>query len=148
MFRFHANQAGFEFLRSMADLEGYMFWVEAKELHFERPEISSTDDCTFTFGEDLTPFLPSASFGQQPGAVVNLKKVGEYSGHYYVTEANHFYDAAGYNVIFYVARDKWGDSSNTTNPNSGGQGTGGQGTGTGGSGTGGSGTGADKKDYI
>jgi len=32
-------------------------------------------------------------------------------GHYYVTEANHFYDAAGYNCIFYVARDKWGDSS-------------------------------------
>src|SRR5207253_170238 len=49
----------------------------------------------------------------KPGAMVNLKKVGEYSGHYYVTEANHFYDAAGYNCIFYVARDKWGDSSQT-----------------------------------
>jgi hypothetical protein len=48
----------------------------------------------------------------KPGAMVNLKKVGQYSGHYYVTEANHFYDAGGYTVIFYVARDKWGDSSN------------------------------------
>ena len=50
--------------------------------------------------------------GIKPGAMVNLKKVGAYSGHYYVTEANHFYDAGGYNCIFYVARDKWGDSSN------------------------------------
>jgi hypothetical protein len=43
--------------------------------------------------------------------MVNVKKVGVYSGHYLVTEANHFYDAAGYHCIFYVARDKWGDSS-------------------------------------
>jgi hypothetical protein len=43
--------------------------------------------------------------------MVNIKKVGPYSGHYLVTEANHFYDAAGYNCIFYVARDKWGNSS-------------------------------------
>ena len=204
MFRFQANQTDFEFLRSMADLEGYMFWVEAKELHFERPELSTTDDCEFSFGEDLKTFLPTANFRKpavsvavgawdtdgkaeitgkaktgdelwtvqgvkpgadlarftssktelslvesqvstqdhadtvakaaltrramefltaevevqgnpdvKPGAMVNLKKVGEYSGHYYVTEANHFYDAGGYNVIFYVARDKWGDSSNT-----------------------------------
>src|SRR5207302_603283 len=47
----------------------------------------------------------------KPGAMVNVKKVGVYSGHYVVTEANHFYDAAGYSCIFYVARDKWGDSS-------------------------------------
>jgi len=47
----------------------------------------------------------------RPGALVNIKKVGAYSGHYLVTEANHFYDAAGYNCIFYVARDKWGNSS-------------------------------------
>src|SRR5262249_24826353 len=40
----------------------------------------------------------------KPGAMVNLKKVGAYSGHYYVAEANHFYDAGGYNCIFYVAR--------------------------------------------
>ena len=202
MFRFQANQTDFEFLRSMADLEGYMFWVEAKDLHFERPELSTTDDCEFSFGEDLKTFLPKADFRKpavsvavgawdaagkaeitgkaktgdemwtvqgvrpgaelakftstrtqlslvesqvstqdhadtvakaaltrramefltaevevqgnpavKPGAMVNLKKVGEYSGHYLVTEANHFYDAAGYSCIFYVARDKWGDSS-------------------------------------
>ena len=49
----------------------------------------------------------------KPGALVNIKKVGPYSGHYLVTEANHFYDAAGYSCIFYVARDKWGNSSNS-----------------------------------
>ena len=205
MFRFQANQTDFEFLRSMADLEGYMFWVDAKELHFERPTLSSTDDCEFTFGEDLKTFLPTANFrkpavsvevrawdtagkaeitgkaktGQElwtvpggkpgadmskftstktelslvesqvstqahadtvakaaltkramefltaevevqgdprvrPGAMVNIKKVGQYSGHYLVTEANHFYDAAGYNCIFYVARDKWGNTSSST----------------------------------
>ncbi|HUJ27373.1 MAG TPA: hypothetical protein VLW85_15215, partial [Myxococcales bacterium] len=202
MFRFQANQTDFEFLRAMADLEGYMFWVEGKELHYERPELSQTDDAEFTFGIDLKTFLPSANFRKpaqsvevgawdvsgkasltgkakkgdemwtvpggkpgadvskftsaktalslvesqvgtqehadtvakaaitrramefivaevevqgnpaiKPGAMVNLKKVGAYSGHYYVTEANHFYDAGGYNTIFYVARDKWGDSS-------------------------------------
>jgi phage protein D len=202
MFRFQANQTDFEFLRSMADLEGYMFWVEGNDLHFERPALSGTDDCEFSFGEDLKTFLPSANFrkpavsvqvgawnpdgkaeitgkakkGQElwtvpggkpgadqakftssktelslvesrvstqahadtvakaaltkramefltaevevqgdprvrPGAMVNIKKVGVYSGHYLVTEANHFYDAAGYNCIFYVARDKWGNSS-------------------------------------
>jgi hypothetical protein len=47
----------------------------------------------------------------KPGAMVNIKKVGAYSGHYLVTEANHFYDAGGYHCIFYVARDKWGNSS-------------------------------------
>jgi hypothetical protein len=47
----------------------------------------------------------------RPGALVNIKKVGPYSGHYLVTEANHYYDAAGYNCIFYLARDKWGNSS-------------------------------------
>src|SRR5882672_8500073 len=62
MFRFQANQTDFEFLRAMADLEGYMFWVEAKDLHFERPELSSTDDCEFTYGEDLKTFLPNANF--------------------------------------------------------------------------------------
>ena len=202
MFRFQANQTDFEFLRSMADLEGYMFWVEGNDLHFERPALSGTDDCEFSFGEDLMTFLPSANFrkpavsvqvgawnsdgkaeitgkakkGQElwtvpggnpgadqarftssktelslvesrvstqahadtvakaaltkramefltaevevqgdprvrPGAMVNIKKVGVYSGHYLVTEANHFYDAAGYDCIFYVARDKWGNSS-------------------------------------
>src|SRR5256885_1035586 len=208
MFRFQANQTDFEFLRSMADLEGYMFWVDGKDLHFERPELSSTDDCEFSFGEDLKTFLPTANFRKpaqsvevgawdtdgkaeitgkakkgeelwtvpggkpgadqakftstktelslvesqvntkdhadtvakaaltkramefltaeveiqgnpdvKPGAMVNLKKVGQYSGHYYVTEANHFYDAAGYNCIFYVARDKWGDSSHENETN-------------------------------
>ena len=47
-----------------------------------------------------------------PGALLNLRNVSVYSGHYLVTEASHFYDAAGYSVICYVARDKWGDSSN------------------------------------
>src|SRR5207253_1279774 len=150
MFRFQANQTDFDFLRGMADLEGYMFWVEAKELHFERPELSSTDDCTFTFGKAaLTKrameFITAEVEVQgnpevKPGAMVNLKKVGEYSGHYYVTEANHFYDAAGYNCIFYVARDKWGDSSQTGGGGSGGTGT--TGTGTGGTGGGGGGSGA------
>jgi Bacteriophage probable baseplate hub protein len=202
IFRYQANQTDFEFLRSMADLEGYMFWIEGSELYFERPQIPSTDDCEFTFGEDLKTFLPSANFRKppatvevgawdvagkgeltgtattgdelwsvpgvtpgaqlarftsskpevslvesqvgtqehadtiakaaltrramefitaevevqgnpvvKPGALVNIKKVGAYSGHYLVTEANHFYDGAGYNCIFYVARDKWGNSS-------------------------------------
>jgi len=202
MFRFQANQTDFEFLRQMADLEGYMFFIEGSELHFERPQIPSNDDAEFTFGEQVKTFLPVANFrkpsasvevgawdvsgkGQlngtaqtgdelwavpgvkpgaelakftsskpevslvesqvgtqehadtvakaaltkramqfitaevevqgnpvvRPGALVNIKKVGAYSGHYLVTEANHFYDAAGYNCIFYVARDKWGNSS-------------------------------------
>ncbi len=212
MFRFQANQTDFEFLRSMADLEGYMFWVEGNDLHFERPALSSTDDCEFSFGEDLKTFLPSANFrkpavsvevgawnadgkagitgkaktGQElwtvpggkpgadqarftssktelslvesqvstqahadtvaraaltkhamefltaevevqgdprvrPGAMVNIKKVGVYSGHYLVTEANHFYDAAGYDCIFYVARDKWGNSSSAAQQQAAGQ---------------------------
>jgi len=202
MFRFQASQTDFEFLRGMADLEGYMFWIDGSELHFERPAISSTDDAEFTLGEDVNTFLPVANFRKppaevrvgawdvsgkaeltgkaktgdelwsvpggkpgaelakftsskpgislvesqvgtqehadtvakaaltrramefitaevevrgnpavRPGALVNIKNVGTYSGHYLVTEANHFYDAAGYNCVFYVARDKWGDSS-------------------------------------
>ena len=202
MFRFQANQTDFEFLAQMADLEGYVFYVDGKDLHFERQTLSETDDCTFSFGEDLKTFLPSANFRKpaakvevgawdvsgkagltgkaqkgdemwtvpggkpgadvskftstktevsilasdvgtqehadtvakaaltkramsfitaecevqgsadvKPGAMVNLKKVGAYSGHYLVTEANHFYDSSGYSCIFYVARDKWGDSS-------------------------------------
>jgi len=201
-FRFQANQTDWEFLRSLAELEGYMFWVEGSELHFERPELSDSSDAEFSFGNDLKAFLPVANFRKpsvsvevgawdisgkaeitgkaktgdelwsvpggkagaklarfsstkpelslvesqvgtqehadtvakaaltrramefitaevevqgnptvKPGAMVNLKKVGTYSGHYFVTEANHFYDAAGYSCIFYVARDKWGDSS-------------------------------------
>ena len=201
-FRFQANQSDYEFLRSMADLEGFMFWIEGTELHFERPQIPSNDDAEFSFGEDVKTFLPVANFRKpavavevgawdvtgkaeltgtaqtgdelwsvpgvkpganlakftstkrelslvesrvatqehadtvakaaltwramefitaevevegdpkvKPGALVNIKKVGPYSGHYLVTEANHFYDAAGYNCIFYVARDKWGNSA-------------------------------------
>ena len=202
MFRFQANQTDFDFLSSMAELEGYMFWVEGSELHFERPQLSSSSDAEFTLGEEIKAFLPVANFrkppvsvevgawdasgkaeitgkaktgdelwsvpGGQPGAklakfsstkpewsvvepqvatqehadtvakaaltrrsmefitaevevrgnpklkpgsMVNLKKVGAYSGNYLVTEANHFFDSAGYSCIFYVARDKWGDSS-------------------------------------
>ena len=202
MFRFQANQTDFEFLAAMAELEGYMFWIDGSELHFERPELSDSADAEFSFGEDLKTFLPVANFRKppasvevgawdvsgkaeitgkaktgdelwsvpggkpgasvakftstktavslvesrvgtqqhadtvakaaltrramefitaevevqgnpavKPGAMVNLKKVGAYSGHYLVTEANHFYDGAGYDCIFYVARDKWGDSS-------------------------------------
>jgi phage protein D len=201
-FRFQANQTDFEFLRQMADLEGYMFFIEGSELHFERPQIPSNDDAEFTFGQEVKTFLPVANFRKpapavevgawdvsgkgeltgkaqtgdelwsvpgvkpganlakftstkpevslvesqvgtqehadtvakaaltkramqfitaevevqgnpkvKPGALVNIKKVGPYSGHYLVTEANHFYDSAGYNCIFYVARDKWGNSS-------------------------------------
>ena len=203
MFRFQANESDFSYLRKMADLEGYQFWVDAKELHFERPTLSSSDDCTFKFGDEIKTFLPVANFRTplaevkigawdpeakkeiegkadkskmlwtvpggkpgadlakfgsvkpkksmvesqvaskahadtvaaailtraamgfltaevevigspdvKPGAMVNLKQVGVFSGHYLVNEANHFYDAAGYATIFYVARDKWGDSSN------------------------------------
>ena len=202
MYRFQANESDFSYLRKMADLEGYEFWVDAKELHFERPELSSTDDCTFNFGDEIKTFLPVANFRKplaevkiggwdpeakkeiegkatktkmlwtvpggkpgvdlakfgsvkpkksmvesqvaskahadtiaaailtranldfltaevevignsdvKPGAMVNLKQVGIFSGHYLVTEANHFHDASGYSTIFYVARDKWGDSS-------------------------------------
>jgi len=201
-FRMQANESDFSFLRKMADLEGYLFYVEGSDLHFERPKLSSKDDLTVTFGEDVQTFLPVANFRRpaakvevgawdsagkspltgkakpgdelwsvpggkpgadvskfqgtkasvgivesqvatqehadtvakaaltkrsldfltaevevqgnpeiKPGAMVNVKKVGVYSGHYVVTEANHFFDAAGYSCIFYVARDKWGDSS-------------------------------------
>ncbi len=160
-FRLQANESDFSFLRKMADLEGYLFYVDGSDLHFERPKLSSKDDLTVTFGEDVKTFLPVANFRRpaakvevggwdsagkaaltgkakpgdeialtkrslefltaevevqgnpeiKPGAMINVKKVGVYSGHYLVTEANHFYDAAGYNCIFYVARDKWGDSS-------------------------------------
>ena len=201
-YRLQSNESDFTFLRKMADLEGYLFYVDGSDLHFERPKLSSKDDVTVTFGEDVKTFLPVANFRRpaakveasawdstgkaaltgkakpgdelwsvpggkpgadvskfqgtkanvgvvepqvatqehadtvakaaltkrslefltaevevqgnpeiKPGAMVNVKKVGVYSGHYLVTEANHFYDAAGYNCIFYVARDKWGDSS-------------------------------------
>ena len=203
-FRMQANESDFSFLRKMADLEGYLFYVDGSDLHFERPKVPSTDDVTVTFGEDLKTFLPVANFRRpaakvevgawdsggksaltgkakpgdelwsvpggkhgadvatfqgtkaslgivesqvatqehadtvakaaltkrslefltaevevqgnpaiKPGAMVNVKKVGVYSGHYLVTEANHFYDVGGYDCIFYVARDKWGDSSTT-----------------------------------
>jgi uncharacterized protein len=198
-FRIQANESDFHFLRRLADLEGYLFYVEGTELHFERPAISSQDDFTFKFGEDLKTFLPVANFrrpaaqvevgawdsaaksgltgvakpgdelwsipgGQsggklakfqstqpklgivdarissqdhadtiakaaltkrnlqfltaevevqgnpdiQPGAMVKIEGVGNYSGRYLVTEANHFYDAGGYDCIFYVASDKFG----------------------------------------
>ena len=201
-FRIQANESDFGFLRKMADLEGYLFFVDGSDLHFERPKLSSKDDLTITFGEDVKTFLPVANFRRpaakvevggwdsagkaaltgkakpgdemwsvpggkpgaevatfqgtkasigivesqvatqehadtvakaaltrrslefltaevevqgnpeiKPGAMVNVKKVGVYSGHYVVTEASHFFDAAGYSCIFYVARDKWGDSS-------------------------------------
>ena len=201
-FRIQANESDFGFLPKMADLEGYLFYVDGSDLHFERPKLSSKDDLTITFGEDVKTFLPVANFRRpaakvevggwdsagkaaltgkakpgdemwsvpggkpgaevatfqgtkasigivesqvatqehadtvakaaltrrslefltaevevqgnpeiKPGAMVNVKKVGVYSGHYVVTEANHFFDAAGYSCIFYVARDKWGDSS-------------------------------------
>src|SRR5713101_1874218 len=201
-FRIQANESDFNFLRKMPDLEGYLFYVEGSDLHFERPTLSSNDDVTVTYGEDLKTFLPVANFRRpaakvevgawdsggkaaltgkakpgdelwsvpggkpgadvakfqgtkaslgivesqvasqehadtvakaaltrrslefltaevevqgnpeiKPGAMVNVKKVGVYSGHYLVTEANHFFDASGYDCIFYVARDKWGDSS-------------------------------------
>src|SRR5215470_383076 len=202
-YRIQANESDFKFLRKMADLEGYLFYVDGSDLHFERPTIPSNDDVTVTYGEDLKTFLPVANFRRpaakvevgawdsagkaaltgkakpgdelwsvpggkpgadvasfqgtkaslgivesqvatqehadtvakaaltkrslefltaevevrgnpeiKPGALVNVKKVGVYSGHYLVTEANHFFDAGGYDCIFYVARDKWGDSSN------------------------------------
>jgi Bacteriophage probable baseplate hub protein len=198
-FRIQANESDYSFLRKMAELEGYLFYVDGSDLHFERPTLSSTDDVTVTFGEDVKTFLPVANFrrpvaevevgawdsagkaaltgkaksgnelwtvpgGQpgaklakfqgtkpklglvesqvesqqhadtmakaaltrrnlefltaevevqgnpdiKPGAMVGIQKVGVYSGHYWVTEANHFFDAGGYNCIFYVARDKWG----------------------------------------
>ncbi len=201
-YRIQANESDFNFLRKMADLEGYLFYVDGSDLHFERPTLSSNDDVTVTYGEDLKTFLPVANFRRpaakvevgawdsggkaaltgkakpgdelwsvpggkpgadvakfqgtkaslgivesqvatqehadtvakaaltkrslefltaevevqgnpeiKPGAMVNVKKVGVYSGHYLVTEANHFFDAGGYSCIFYVARDKWGDSS-------------------------------------
>src|SRR3954463_1170381 len=36
-FRIQANESDFSFLRKMADLEGYLFYVEGSDLHFERP---------------------------------------------------------------------------------------------------------------
>ncbi|HEY4730790.1 MAG TPA: contractile injection system protein, VgrG/Pvc8 family, partial [Myxococcales bacterium] len=62
VFRFQANQTDWEFLRSLAELEGYMFWVEGSELHFERPELSDSSDAEFSFGNDLKAFLPVANF--------------------------------------------------------------------------------------
>jgi phage protein D len=203
MFRMQANESDFSFLRKMADLEGYLFYIEGQELHFERPTLSSSDDVEVSYGADLKTFLPVANFRKpavdvevgawddaskaeltgraavgdelwavpgvkpgatlakfqstkprialveaevrtqehaetiaraaltrrnlefltaevevkgnpeiKPGSMVNVKNVGVYSGLYWVTEANHFWDASGYSTIFYVARDKWGDSSN------------------------------------
>src|SRR3954447_9096978 len=71
MFRFQANQTDFDFLRAMADLEGYMFWVEGSELHFERPELSASDDCEFAWGENLLTFLPVANF-RRPATSVQV----------------------------------------------------------------------------
>jgi len=69
MFRFQANQTDYEFLRQMADLEGYLFYIEGSELHFERPQISSTDDAEFSFGMEVKTFLPVANFRKPAGAV-------------------------------------------------------------------------------
>src|SRR5205823_3992084 len=69
MFRFQANQTDFEFLRQMADLEGYMFFIEGSELHFERPQIPSNDDAEFSFGEEVKTFLPVANFRKPSGTV-------------------------------------------------------------------------------
>src|SRR5947209_1186912 len=71
MFRFQVNETDFEFLRKMAEAEGFMFWVEGKELHFERPTLSDSDDCEFTFGETLKTFLPVANF-RKPAASVEV----------------------------------------------------------------------------
>ena len=70
-FRFQANQSDYEFLRSMADLEGFMFWIEGTELHFERPQIPSNDDAEFSFGEDVKTFLPVANF-RKPAVAVEV----------------------------------------------------------------------------
>src|SRR4051812_47220269 len=69
MFRFQANQTDFDFLRGMAELEGYLFWIDGSDLHFERPAISSTHDAEFSFGEDVKTFLPVANFRMPPAAV-------------------------------------------------------------------------------
>src|SRR3954462_4259010 len=69
MFRFQANQTDYEFLSSMAELEGYMFWVEDSELHFERPELSDHSDVEFAYGEDLKTFQPVANFRKPPASV-------------------------------------------------------------------------------
>jgi len=55
----------------MADLEGYLFYVDGSDLHFERPKLSSKDDLTVTFGEDLKTFLPVANF-RRPAAKVEV----------------------------------------------------------------------------
>lgn len=47
-----------------------------------------------------------------PGRIIRVDKVGpRYSGRYYVREASHFFDAAGYTTIFQVARDRLVDES-------------------------------------
>lgn len=47
-----------------------------------------------------------------PGQIVRVDKVGPlYSGRYYVREANHFFDAAGYTTIFHVVRDRLFEAS-------------------------------------
>ena len=45
-YRIQANESDFNFLRKMADLEGYLFYVDGSELHFERPTISSNSGGT------------------------------------------------------------------------------------------------------
>jgi phage protein D len=70
-FRLQANESDFGFLRRLAELEGYLFYVEGTELHFERPTISSQDDVTVTFGEDLKTFLPVANF-RRPASQVEV----------------------------------------------------------------------------
>ena len=70
-FRIQANESDFSFLRKMADLEGYLFYVEGSDLHFERPKLSSKDDLAVTFGEDLKTFLPVANF-RRPAAKVEV----------------------------------------------------------------------------
>src|SRR5205807_4252088 len=66
-FSIQANENDFGFLRKMADLEGYLFYVDGSDLHFERPKPSSKDDLTITFGQDLKTFLPVANF-RRPAA--------------------------------------------------------------------------------
>jgi len=53
-----------EFLRSLAELEGYMFWVEGTT-HFERPELSDSSDAGVSFARPQG--LPAG--GEFPQAV-------------------------------------------------------------------------------
>lgn len=63
-FRIQSNETDYVFLRRLADTEGYEFWVDGDDLHFEVPQLGSKEGTApvFVYGKSIKAFLPMADF--------------------------------------------------------------------------------------